>query len=210
MGFVEYCGHDDYSAALAQFKRAEQGLPNDANVIAALAAIHRRQGRWLLALTQFGRAATLDPRNPRRFYEIGVTLTELRRYAQAEQQFNRALAIEPQDYTVRSYQIRAWFLDGRTARARRELAAIPSDVNPQGSFSALRFGSAWLAHRADQTLAALTSAPAWVLDAFTQYQLPASLLRAQAFASRPAVSSRYGRRRANARCRPRCCRSPAS
>ncbi|HEX5313333.1 MAG TPA: tetratricopeptide repeat protein, partial [Gammaproteobacteria bacterium] len=181
MGFAAYYGHQDYPAALAQFEQAARGLPNDADVMAAIASIHRRQGGWELALAEFQQAATLDPRNPRRYYETGVTLTELRRYAEADRQFNQALMIEPRDYMVRAYRIRLAFLSGETARARRELAAIPPDADPRGSFAALRFEFAWLARKPDDAIAALASAPAWVSSAFAEYEVPTNLLRARAW-----------------------------
>ena len=180
MGYVEYYGERDYPAALAQFTRAQEALPNDPDVIAAIAFIHRRQGKWRLALSELQRVAILDPRNPRRHYEIGVTLTELRHYDDAEQQLNQALTIEPNDYVSLIYKIRLLFLTGKTAQARRTLAAVPADVDPQGSFSALRFESAWLARKPDRALAALASAPTWVQSMNTLAQVPTNLLRAQA------------------------------
>ncbi|MGH8161902.1 MAG: tetratricopeptide repeat protein, partial [Gammaproteobacteria bacterium] len=78
MGYAYYYGSRDYAAALDQFKRAREQLPDDADVITAIAAIRRRQGKWHAALAGFRRVRELDPRNPRRCYTIGTTLSALR------------------------------------------------------------------------------------------------------------------------------------
>ena len=39
LGYYRYYGHRDYTGALAEFRKAEKGLPNSADVILALAAL---------------------------------------------------------------------------------------------------------------------------------------------------------------------------
>ena len=55
MGYVHYWGHRDYEAALAEFALARASLPNDANVLKAIARVHRRQGNLLQAIPEFER-----------------------------------------------------------------------------------------------------------------------------------------------------------
>ena len=81
MGYVHYWGHRDYAAALAEFAIARASLPNDADVLKAMARVHRRQGNLLQAIPEFEQATTLDPRDTDLAREIGVTLACLRRYA---------------------------------------------------------------------------------------------------------------------------------
>ncbi|MGH8428077.1 MAG: tetratricopeptide repeat protein [Gammaproteobacteria bacterium] len=137
-------------------------------------------GKSLKALAELRQATALDPRNPRLHYAIAVTLTELRRYREAEQQLEQALAIEPHDYDVMTYRVRMLFVSGRPQAARRALAQIPPNVDPQGSVSALHFWSAWLARKPQQALAALAHAPDWVMGANMLYSVPADLLRGEA------------------------------
>ncbi len=182
MGYIEYYQYHAYDAALTQFAKVRQSLPNNAGAIAAIAFVHRRQGKWKEALSGLRKATALDPRNPRRRYEIAVTLTELRRYPEAGEQLAQALAIEPDDYDAMTYRVRLLFLTGKLAQARRALAAIPERVNPLGLVSALRFKAALLARKPDAALAVLADAPDQVLDADSLYQVPTDLLRAQAYA----------------------------
>lgn len=182
MGYVHYWSRRDYAAALTEFERAYAGLPSNPDVIAAIAFIHRRQGRWDEALAGLQRTTTLDPRNPRWFLSLGDTLADLRRYAEAVAAYDRGLAIEPKDYNTAGRRIWTLFAAGEDRRAREALAAIPVDVDPEGMLSALRFEAAWLARDADAALAALAHAPAMVQVPLAVGEMPASLLRGNAWA----------------------------
>src|SRR5207302_10567585 len=52
MGYVHYWGHRDYDAALAEFAKAQEALPNNPNVLFALAAVHRRQSKMSEAIRE--------------------------------------------------------------------------------------------------------------------------------------------------------------
>ncbi len=158
-----------------------RSLPNNAAAIAAIAFIHRRQGKWRQALAELQQATELDPRNPRWPDESGVTLMALRRYGEAGQQFDRALAIEPDNYYVLTRKIRTLFLAGEFVQARRVLAKIPAGDDPQGLISGIRYESAFLAREPDRALAALTGAPVMMQGPDTLGEVPASLLRAEAW-----------------------------
>lgn len=182
MGFVRYWGERDYAGALAQFRAARRRLPNDADVIGAIAYIERRQGRWQAARIGLAEAAVLDPRNPRWPFVLGKTLMQLRQYAAAEQQFDQALAIEPHDYTAATQKAAAFLLMGRGRDARRVLAAIPATSNPRGLVSATRFEASWVARQPARARAALAGAPRWVDAAIKVGVMPTSLLNARALA----------------------------
>lgn len=181
MGYVHYWERRDYAAALTEFESARAGLPSNADVLAAIAFIHRRQGLWAEALAELERVAKLDPRNPRWFLSLGDTLTDLRRYADATAAYDRALAIEPNDYNTKGRRIWALLAAGETTQAREALASVPRDVDPEGMFSALRFEDVWLARDADAALAALEHAPTWVQTPLAVGEMPADLLRGAAW-----------------------------
>lgn len=181
MGYVAYYGREDYATALKQFKLAKVGLPHSAEVIGAIAYIHRRQGKWQEALEGLRQAAALDPRNSRWPNETAITLTALRRYAKAEQQFNQALAIEPHNYDAMVRKIWVLLLDGQTKQARQALAKIPPDIDPQGLVSSLRFEDALFARKPDRALAAIAGASNWVIGADAIGVLPKDLLQAEAW-----------------------------
>lgn len=183
MGFVHYFGQRNYSAALAEFELADKSLPNNASVIAAIAFIHRRQGKWQQALEGLKRASLLDPRNPWWPEEVANTLTALRRYADAETAYKRALAIKPLDYNSMVRRIGALLFAGDLPHARQALENIPRDVDPEGLVSAIKFEAAWMEHKPRAALAALEGAPAWLQVARLPGRVPTSFLRARALAA---------------------------
>ncbi|MGH8271337.1 MAG: winged helix-turn-helix domain-containing tetratricopeptide repeat protein, partial [Gammaproteobacteria bacterium] len=181
MGYVAYYGREDYAAALEQFRLAQTGLPHSAEVIGAIAYIHRRQGKWQEALAGLRQAAELDPRNSRWPRETAITLEALRRYDQAEQQFDQALALEPDNYDAMVRKTWVLLLAGKSEQARTALAKIPLDVDPQGLVSSLRCEDALFARDPDRALTALTAAPGWMVGADALGLLPKSLLEAEAW-----------------------------
>src|SRR5207244_5846274 len=96
-GFVQYWGHRDYEAALAEFEKARKCLPNNPNVLAGIAYVHRRQARMEEALHELEQAPSLDPRDNQWPREIGSTFAYIRRYAEADAAYNKALALVPED-----------------------------------------------------------------------------------------------------------------
>ncbi len=181
MGYVHYWGHLDYVAALAEFATARASLP-DANVIAAIAYVHRRQGNLLQALSEFEKAVALDPRNPKLPGDVGATLMELRRYTEAVAACDRALALAPDSIDGQVYRATALRMRGDLEGASRSLATIPADYDPQGSASLARFDLALAMRQPDAALAAIAKAPAWLLDNKSNVLIPAMLLRGQALA----------------------------
>ncbi len=182
MGFVHYWGHRDYAKALAQFEQAGRDLPNNADVVLAIAAIQRRQGKWQAAVDGFERAAVLDPRNPRWPEELGNTLTNLRHYTKAGTAYDQALAIEPHDYNAAAYKAIALLLAGNLTEARKTLTTIPVDINLRGLVPATKFELAWLARKPKNALASLSGAPTWVQAPLMIGQIPTDLFRGAAWA----------------------------
>ena len=96
LGYIHYWGSRDYGRALQEFSAALVARPNDPEVHAAIANIARRQGSWEQSLSSRTRAIELDPQNRSEIVERGLTLLILRRFDEAEQDFNRAL--NPPDF----------------------------------------------------------------------------------------------------------------
>lgn len=182
MGFVYYYIHRDYAAALYQFDQAQRDLPNNADIIAAIAYIWRRQGALQKALAELNNAAILDPHNPRWPYNIGLTLMYLRHYNKAEQQFDRALAIEPYNYDASIYNTWTLLLAGHETRAHQALKNIPLGVDRQGLVPVIEFQVAWLGHQPALALKALETAPDWVQGPDMVGDIPKSLYQAEAWA----------------------------
>lgn len=182
MGYVLYWGRRDYAAALAKFERARALLPNDAAVRGAIAFIHRRQGDLDGALQGLQQAQLLDPRNPLWFTERGNTFTQLRRYDDAQREYDRALAVDPLGYRVIAYKAMTHLLAGELGPARATLDAAPAAADSTGVLVATRFRLALLERAADRALSiADAQSGDWVEEPFMS-SVPTSLLRARAHA----------------------------
>lgn len=158
LGYAYYYVKRDYAAALQQFRIAHADMPRNARIVAAMGYIHRRQARWEKALSELQRAATLDPRNAEWREEIGLTLILLRRYPQAIQSLNQAIAIAPEDYDAKMKKTGALILLGELDRAGKVLATIPRRIDPQGLITILRYDVARLSGNPEAALAALKAA----------------------------------------------------
>ncbi|MEO7165894.1 MAG: hypothetical protein ABI016_02540 [Chthoniobacterales bacterium] len=184
MGYVHYWGQRDYAAALAEFGAARKSLPNDANVLKAMARVHRRQGNLLQAIPEFEQATLLDPRDTDLAREIGVTLACLRRYAEADAAFARSIALSPENAYAYVYRAGALQLSGDVEAAREVLAAVPAELDPQGAVSLQRCYLAMAMRQPDAALAVLAKAPAWLNTATDGLLMPATLWRGQALAAK--------------------------
>ena len=100
--------------------KAPEVSPKDrANLHAELGAGYYERGQMDIALQELNEAATLDPSNARVYNISGLVYAMLGENAKAEQSFQRALALAPQDSDIRHNW--GWFLCN-TGRPRE---AIP-------------------------------------------------------------------------------------
>src|SRR5207253_5168211 len=85
----------DDTRALAEFRQAEQGLPNSADVIEAIARVQRALGHWDEAVANLQRAIELDPRDVRASNNLALTYCAMRRFPEALATLDRVLAWTP-------------------------------------------------------------------------------------------------------------------
>jgi tetratricopeptide (TPR) repeat protein len=102
LGTYRYYGHRDYAQALRQLDLARKSLPNSAAVELYVGAILRRQGQWSDAIAHMQRAIVLDPRSSLAVDQLAVAYQSLRRYAEADQTFTRAVTVtrDPTDERI--------------------------------------------------------------------------------------------------------------
>jgi TolB-like protein/Tfp pilus assembly protein PilF len=180
MGYLHYWNRRDYDAALAEFDKARKTLPNSANVLTAIAFVHRRQGKMEQALEEFQQSAALSPRDNLLAREIGSTFVYMRRYAEANSAYDRALAMVPDDVETQVARATMLQTSGDLDAASRTLAMIPAAADPDGWVSYARWQLALVRHQPDAALATLEHAPAWLVNHWPNTRAPVALLRAQA------------------------------
>jgi TolB-like protein len=95
-----YWGKREYDAALAELALARRALPNDADAAFLTGSLQRRQGRWEEATRSLQVAADLDPGNIGIQIDCAGIYRQQRRYAEAAQILDRALALAPNDFAL--------------------------------------------------------------------------------------------------------------
>jgi serine/threonine protein kinase/Tfp pilus assembly protein PilF len=95
LGNYLYHGPHDYAGALAEFQKAERGLPNSSDVIEAIAVLQRRLGHWDEAVTEQRRLVQLNPRDTHAYWHLATTYRMLRRFPEALATIDRVLAWAP-------------------------------------------------------------------------------------------------------------------
>jgi eukaryotic-like serine/threonine-protein kinase len=93
LGYVYRWGYFDAERALAEYQRAAAGLPNSADVAAAVSFIRMAQGQGTQATAGLERAMTLDPRNPHWPSQAAIEYATMGDYASARHAAERALTI---------------------------------------------------------------------------------------------------------------------
>jgi TolB-like protein/Tfp pilus assembly protein PilF len=116
----------DFGGAERVFRGVVDKTPNNNDAWQFLALVERRQGKWEQALAHLEEAAKLDPRNAGLMTTVGgETLLNMRRFDQAHDWLNRALAIAPGDGLALSYQAQAYQAEGRLPQAAAVVDSMP-------------------------------------------------------------------------------------
>lgn len=130
-GYLYYWGHLDYDNAMREFEAAATHQPSNSELQWVIGSVRRRQGRVEEALASFTRASLLDPRAHLYPFEIGGTLTIMRRFDEALPYIDRAIALAPDWLPGRIALplIRLRMGDAATARTQLlELAMQPDQL----------------------------------------------------------------------------------
>jgi TolB-like protein/Tfp pilus assembly protein PilF/predicted Ser/Thr protein kinase len=99
-----YSGYLNYGAALAELEVARKSLPNDCRVFELVGLIQGRRGKPEEALREFQHATELDPRNVYRLEQLSGPYWVMRRYREAREIYDRALALEPGNVQARIFR----------------------------------------------------------------------------------------------------------
>jgi serine/threonine-protein kinase len=111
-----YWGYLDYDRARNELSLAQKSLPNEPWAFVLTGYIDRRQGRWDQSIKNLERAVELDPQNPAILQQLALTYDSLRRYADEESVYDRAIAVTPKDAALRASRAEVelnWHADPR-------------------------------------------------------------------------------------------------
>jgi serine/threonine-protein kinase len=118
MGWLNYHTALKYDAAVREFNIALQLQPNNPTVSYGLAAVYRRKGDLDESLHHWRKAIASDPRSSELVRQLGETLSLLRRYEDAEEQYAVAIRLAPDNistYGERAKNFMLWKGDIRAA-----------------------------------------------------------------------------------------------
>ena len=97
LGAYFYYGYRQYDQALAEFERAVQLQPNNAQAIEYSGYVHRRLGQWQRCLEELNKGLEQDPRNADVAGNLGQTYGLLRMWNEAERASRHAISLDPHD-----------------------------------------------------------------------------------------------------------------
>jgi tetratricopeptide (TPR) repeat protein len=170
----------DYAGALEEFAIAQRINPNDSDIADGIAMIARRQGRVREAFGLAEKAALLSPNDARICFNLAVTCALLRRYADAESKFERAVSLRP-DGQFYARRARFALLAGKADLARTILLEARQKA---ATYSLLPYY--W--YQLELSVRDYHAALAWLasdsIEAFEWqwFYVPKALLRAQVLA----------------------------
>jgi TolB-like protein/Flp pilus assembly protein TadD len=120
----------DFSLALEQFAKGQRLAPADVNLLGATASAEIGLGRWEAAVELRRQGERLDPRSVGPPLGLGDALLRLRRYAEAREAFDRALALAPANLNLIESKAMTYLGEGDLAGARAVLKTAPREVEP--------------------------------------------------------------------------------
>ena len=128
IGYFRYYGQRDFVGALAEFQLAEQGFPNNADVLAAIGLIQRRFGHWDEAITALRRVVELDPRNIQSASTLASIYLIVRHFSDALAIADHILAVEPANADAIGIKLRCFWTMGNLQAADALVADENSNV----------------------------------------------------------------------------------
>jgi TolB-like protein/class 3 adenylate cyclase/Tfp pilus assembly protein PilF len=86
---------DDKVRSIEELEIAARKLPNSVEIVSDFGQLEQMRGQWKESIRDYQKAMQLDPRDPALAQQLAGVYLELRRYGEAEQVLNRAIAGMP-------------------------------------------------------------------------------------------------------------------
>jgi TolB-like protein/Flp pilus assembly protein TadD len=185
LGFFHYYCERDYEQALKEFNTARDGMPNDAEIIRALGATQRRQGKWERSTKSYRSAVARNPQDAVLIRNLALNYVAMRDYEEAAKTYDRAIALVPQDFEMKS--LRAWvdvYWKGDFTRFNKLLAESPEGPNTSPVAALARFNVQFFQRKFDDAIASLARTPFENMRGETSAPLPKAFLAAQAYSAK--------------------------
>ncbi|HET6913810.1 MAG TPA: hypothetical protein VFH71_10800 [Rhodanobacteraceae bacterium] len=111
--------------AEAECQRAAELAPHNPDAVRRMAALHAELGHFEAAVNGYKRAITLDPLSAGNFNDMAISLTALKRYADAEAAERKAIELRPQG----AFQ-HAWLAITQMLAGDRQQAVATAKAEP--------------------------------------------------------------------------------
>ena len=128
-GYYQYWVLHDYALARAAFARVSKMLPGNSEVLYALAAIARSEGHWDESIAYWERGLALNPRNTALLTEVAFTYAALRQFPKAEELYDRALNILPNEISLMALKASIYQAEGNLKEAAKLLEQVNAQTN---------------------------------------------------------------------------------
>ena len=155
-GYYRYWGLRDFDGGLQFFHQALQRLPNNADVLAAIGYIERRQGKWQESTDHLEQATRLDPLNISMLSGLASNYGSLRQFPQALAVYDRALAAAPQDTELVADKAGVYQRAGDLDAADKLLATVSFNQDNPQVFEA-KLQQLWLRRRYQEGIELLST-----------------------------------------------------
>ena len=129
-GYYHLWVERETEAARTEFEAAAKGMPNSVEIQAALGELFRMHGEWERALEAYKAASSLSPRDGSAMVDVAETLWWMRRYPEAAEAADRAIALSPDQawpYLTKAFNSWSWKGRDGLAEARSALEYVPAD-----------------------------------------------------------------------------------
>jgi len=145
---------EDAGRARDEIQKGLRLAPENADLLGSMTRTEMSLGRWEAALEHRRQAERLDPRSPIHPTGLGEILLRLRRYPEAREAFDRALALAPASLNLIEWRAMVSLGEGDLAGARAVLRAAPKEVEPTVlvTFMANYFDLIWVLDEGEREL----------------------------------------------------------
>ncbi len=130
LGTYERLVRNDLVRAAEQFEKGRRLAPGETRFLFAAAQVEQGLGRWDASVDRLRQAERLNPRSVPTARVLGTTYLRLRRYREAREALDRALALAPTNPDAIEYRAMTYVAEGDVAGARRVLEGALRVADP--------------------------------------------------------------------------------